>query len=92
MRYEIRMGEDDPDELAGARALSEAELFLRTMGFGYRDLKTVVMDMADVWSGRAGLMAASDLYDGSDCSWCYVRAISSSSPLETRRPSVLSAK
>jgi hypothetical protein len=46
--------QDDPDELAGARALSEAELFLRTMGFGYRDLKTVVMDMADVWSRRAG--------------------------------------
>jgi hypothetical protein len=54
MRYEIRVGEDDPDELAGARARSEAELFLRTMGFGYRDLKTVVMDMADVWSGGAG--------------------------------------
>jgi hypothetical protein len=49
-----RMGEDDPDELAGARALSEAELFLRTMGFGYRGLKTVVMGMADVWGGRAG--------------------------------------
>jgi hypothetical protein len=48
------MGEDDPDELAGARALSEAELFLRTMGFGYRELKTVVMDMADIWGGRAG--------------------------------------
>jgi hypothetical protein len=59
MRYEIRMGEDDPDELAAARAIGEAELFLRTMGFGYR---------------------------------CYVRAIRSSSPSETWRPSDLSAK
>ena len=54
MRYEIRLDEGDPDELAAARAVSEAELFLRTMGFGYRDLKTVVMDMADVWGGREG--------------------------------------
>jgi Family of unknown function (DUF6204) len=52
MRYEIRLDQDDPDELAASRAVSEAELFLRTMGFGYRDLKTVVMDMADVWGGR----------------------------------------
>jgi hypothetical protein len=54
MRYEIRLDEGDPDELAAARAVSEAELFLRTMGFGYRALKTVVMDMADVWGGREG--------------------------------------
>jgi Family of unknown function (DUF6204) len=51
VRYEIRMAEEDPDEMACARAVGEAELFLRTMGFGYRDLKTVVMDMADVWGG-----------------------------------------
>jgi Family of unknown function (DUF6204) len=54
LRYEIRLVEGDPDELAAARAISDAELFLRTMGFDYRDLKTVVMDMADVWGGRAG--------------------------------------
>jgi hypothetical protein len=54
MRYEIRLDDGDPDELAAGRAISEAELFLRTMGFGYRDLKTVVTDMADVWAGREG--------------------------------------
>jgi hypothetical protein len=52
LRYEIRVDEDDSDELAGAYAIREAELFLHTMGFGYRDLRTVVMDMADVWGGR----------------------------------------
>jgi hypothetical protein len=54
LRYEIRLDEDDPDELAGAYAIREAEQFLGTMGFGYRGLKTTVMDMADVWSGRPG--------------------------------------
>jgi hypothetical protein len=54
MRYEIRLDEGDPDELAATRALGETELFLKTMGFGYRDLKAVVMDMADVWGGRGG--------------------------------------
>jgi hypothetical protein len=54
LRYEIRLGETDPDELAAAHAINEAELFLRTMGFGYRGLKTTVMDMAEVWSGRPG--------------------------------------
>jgi hypothetical protein len=52
MRYEIRLDHDDPDELAASRAVNEAEMFLRTIGFGYRDLKAVVMDMADVWGGR----------------------------------------
>jgi hypothetical protein len=54
LRYQIRLGETDPDELAAAHAISEAELFLRTMGFRYRGLKTTVMDMADVWSARPG--------------------------------------
>ena len=54
LRYEIRLGENELDELAAARAIGEAELFLRTMGLGYRGLKTTVMDMADVWSGRPG--------------------------------------
>src|SRR3984957_14000993 len=49
IRYEIRLGENDPDQLAAARANSEADLFLRTMGLAYRDLKTAVMDMADMW-------------------------------------------
>jgi hypothetical protein len=49
LRYEIRLDERDPDHFAAERAISEAELFLRTMGFTYRDLKTTVMDMAEVW-------------------------------------------
>jgi hypothetical protein len=49
IRYEIRLNERDPDLVAAERAIGEAELFLRTMGFSYRDLKITVMDMADVW-------------------------------------------
>jgi hypothetical protein len=54
LRYEIRLDEAEPDELAAAYAIGEAEQFLGTMGFGYRGLKTTVMDMADVWRGRPG--------------------------------------
>jgi hypothetical protein len=54
IRYEIRLGARDPDELAAAHAIREAEQFLGTMGFGYTGLKTVAMDMADVWGGREG--------------------------------------
>ena len=49
LRYEIRVDERDPDLVAAERAIGEAELFLRTMGFAYRDLKATVMDMAEVW-------------------------------------------
>jgi hypothetical protein len=43
LRYEIRLTEDDRDSLAAERANNEAERFLRTMGFTYRDLKTDVI-------------------------------------------------
>jgi Family of unknown function (DUF6204) len=49
LRYEIRLSENDPDQLAADRAIAEAGLFLRTMGFTFRDLKTTVIDMAEVW-------------------------------------------
>jgi hypothetical protein len=43
LRYEIRLTEDDRASLAAERANNEAERFLRTMGFTYRDLKTDVI-------------------------------------------------
>ncbi len=48
IRHEIRLGENDPDSLAHDFALKEVERFLVTMGFGYRGIKTVVIDMASV--------------------------------------------
>jgi hypothetical protein len=53
IRYEVRLAENDPDSLVAAYALREAGRFLQTMGFGYRGLKTVVMDMASVWGTGA---------------------------------------
>jgi hypothetical protein len=53
IRYEVRVAEGDPDSLAAAYAVREAERFLDTMGFGYRGLKTVIMDMATVWGASA---------------------------------------
>jgi hypothetical protein len=52
IRYEIRVGENDSEVLAAQYASSEAELVLNTMGFGYRNLRTTVSDMADVWGQR----------------------------------------
>jgi hypothetical protein len=52
LRYEIQLTEDDRASLAAERANNEAERFLRTMGFTYRDLKTDVMDMGAVWTRR----------------------------------------
>jgi hypothetical protein len=46
LRYEVRCGVDgDPS----AVALAEAELFLRTMGFGHSGLKAVAFDVSAVW-------------------------------------------
>jgi len=52
IRYEIRLGDGDPDSVAVESAISEADCFLRTMDFSYRGLKTTVMDVADAWDGR----------------------------------------
>jgi Family of unknown function (DUF6204) len=61
IRYEIRVGENDSEVLAAQYASSEAELVLNTMGFGYRNLRTTVSDMADVWGQRGANDAAMSL-------------------------------
>ena len=50
LRYELRLAGDEPATAAGELGLAEAELFLRTMGFGHRDLKVNVVDMSGIWS------------------------------------------
>jgi hypothetical protein len=50
LRYEIRLRQGEPDSLAAEGAINEAESFLRTMEFDYRDLRISVIDMAGVWS------------------------------------------
>ncbi len=52
LRYEIRAGGEQPSESAAAEGLREAETFLRTMRFGYRDLKVNVVDMSSMWTDR----------------------------------------
>ena len=49
LRYEIRGDADLTADTAATEGLHEAELFLLTMRFGYRDLKTNVVDMATMW-------------------------------------------
>jgi hypothetical protein len=49
LRYEIRAGGDRPSEAAAEQGLKEADAFLRTMRFGYRDLKVNVVDMSAIW-------------------------------------------
>lgn len=51
LRYEIRVdaGEPEPSALAGVLALHEAEAFLRTMRYGYRDLKVQTVDLSALW-------------------------------------------
>jgi hypothetical protein len=53
IRYEVRVGARDSDELAAEYTISEAEQFLGTMGFDYRGLRTTVSDPTAAWSGRA---------------------------------------
>jgi hypothetical protein len=47
LRYEVR-GKDD-DASAGAAGMHEAELFLRTMGFGHQRLTVDVVDVNAIW-------------------------------------------
>jgi Family of unknown function (DUF6204) len=49
LRYEIRLGADDPDGVAVDRGVDEAEHFLRAMGFDHRPLKVTVTDVAAAW-------------------------------------------
>ena len=49
-RYEIRHL-DNADE-AGALGMMQAESFLRTLGYGYKGLKSNVVDTADIWSNE----------------------------------------
>lgn len=49
LRYEVRLGGADAAAVAGEHALEEAQAFLRTMGFGHRDLKVEVVDMSAMW-------------------------------------------
>ena len=46
LRYEVRAADADA---AGAGALREAEVFLRTLRITYRALKVTVVDMATMW-------------------------------------------
>ena len=50
LRYEIRVGADDPDGMAADRGVEEAGRFLRAMGFDHRPLKVPVTDGAAAWS------------------------------------------
>lgn len=48
LRYEVRCGVDrDPSAIA----ITEAERFLRTMGFGHTPLKAEPFDATAVWDG-----------------------------------------
>lgn len=49
-RYEVRVGGDEPDNAARAQGLGETETFLRTMKFGYRDLKVELVNMSAMWA------------------------------------------
>jgi hypothetical protein len=50
LRYECRAG--DPDA-AAVECLEEAERFLDTMQFGYRDLRVNVVDLTAMWDDAA---------------------------------------
>jgi Family of unknown function (DUF6204) len=49
LRYEIRLKADQPGDLACAAGLQEAELFLRTLDIGHRDLRATATDMSTIW-------------------------------------------
>lgn len=49
LRYEVRTSEGS--EAAGAIGLQEAELFLRTLDYGFSHLKVNVVDTSTVWRG-----------------------------------------
>jgi Family of unknown function (DUF6204) len=49
-RLEVRTRGIGADEVAAEVALREVAQFMKTMGFGHRDLKVTVSDMAKVWA------------------------------------------
>ncbi len=49
LRYEIRIGQDQPTEVATALGLHEAEAFLGIMGIGHKGLRATATDMSDAW-------------------------------------------
>ncbi len=49
-RYEVRVTGEELQNAAGEFAIRETESFLRTMSFGYRDLKVEVVDMSAMWA------------------------------------------
>jgi len=51
LRYEVRCAGDHAAATASATGLREAESFLRTMNFGYKNLKVDVVDVSEVWEG-----------------------------------------
>jgi hypothetical protein len=50
LRYECRAGDHDA---AAVECLEEAERFLDTMQFGYRDLRVNVVDLTAMWDDAA---------------------------------------
>lgn len=49
-RYEVRVTDNEPQIAAEVHALDETAAFLRTMKFGYRDLKVELVDLSAIWS------------------------------------------
>jgi Family of unknown function (DUF6204) len=52
LRYEIRIGHDEPADVATSLGLHEAEAFLGIMGIGHKGLRASATDMSDVWVNR----------------------------------------
>jgi Family of unknown function (DUF6204) len=61
LRYEIRTDGDHPGESAAASGLSQAESFLRTLGFGFDHLKVTTTDMRSMWADAAKRQAPKSL-------------------------------
>jgi hypothetical protein len=54
LRYEVRSTADDASNDAAAQGLAEAELFLKTMKFGYKNVRvTEVADATAIWDDIA---------------------------------------
>jgi hypothetical protein len=49
-RYEVRVIDEEPQVAAETQALVETEAFLRTMKFGYRDLKVESVNLSAIWA------------------------------------------
>jgi Family of unknown function (DUF6204) len=50
LRYEIRGDQEATTSSAEAAAMAEAELFLKTMRFGFKKLRATVVDASAIWS------------------------------------------